>query len=272
MEQPTASQEMMQSMLSSAAILENYNGAPPTPDPSASPAPPPSGFYKIADEEMPEILKFLEGNKEFDFKEWAVVGQADTQQAPEASAPPQQFLAESLKSDKEEDEAGLSNSMFLRNFEEELRLAREERAKAWAAAPQHHQVASVQAEGVSSHENQLGGGGIRPNEPFTVVVPHETFVSFKSVGGQSDSKDETDGLKGSGKEAIDESWVWVEKPVPSNPVSLITCVHHPPKAEETQPFFGNWPSFGVYNKLAAVGAATVGAFTFGFVMGAQAAL
>ena len=78
-------------------------------------------FVRITDEEMPEILKFME--EQNNFSEWAFIGQG------------QRSTEEETEPEKEGENAGvppsLSSSVFLRNFEEQMRLVRQEREEKW---------------------------------------------------------------------------------------------------------------------------------------------
>jgi len=78
-------------------------------------------FVRITDEEMPEILKFME--EQNNFSEWAFIGQG------------QRSTEEETEPEKEGENAGvppsLSSSVFLRNFEEQMRLVRQEREEQW---------------------------------------------------------------------------------------------------------------------------------------------
>lgn len=77
-------------------------------------------FVRISEEEMPEILKFMEERS--NFSEWAVLGQGRkaNDDGSAGAAPP-----------TEEAESSLASSQFLRNFEEQMRMVRQEREEQW---------------------------------------------------------------------------------------------------------------------------------------------
>jgi hypothetical protein len=219
-------------------------------------------FVRIKEDEMPQILQFLDENDQF--SDWAIIGETrgeDEESIPGSSEdtenaekkPPQQQapqfcdvdgleqLAEDAPEEEEEEEESPANenensmvfSMFLSNWEDQVRQIREAKRLEWES-----KMKTLLGD---EHEGDKG--------------PEQQTKEFVDEDG--------------------DSWVLLDSndaKATSNDHQVAVVDGNNAQVARRTGFFEEWPSFNVGSKLGVVLAATGTSFCFGFMMGARAAM
>jgi hypothetical protein len=212
-------------------------------------------FVRITDEQMPEILKFIDESDQFQFDDWAIIGETKgedeesipgSSEAPtdvDASAAPRKVSTSTNLGELEVDAAGTSQ---LEEGEEE-----EEEDEVEDLGPNENENSMVFSMFLSNWEDQV--------RQIREAKRLEWEKRMKELLGNEDQHENADDAK----EFVDEdgeSWVLLDNDDPATSTKEASPTVNPTPGDmqlaivDTQVarrtgFFENWPSFNVGSKL-----------------------
>lgn len=236
-------------------------------------------FVRITDEQMPEILKFIDESDQYQFEDWAIIGETkgeDEESIPGSSEPPIDASSQQkvLLSTKAPGDAGAATSPHLDEEEGDEEEEEESEEEEENAEPNEAENSMVFSMFLSNWEDQ-----VRQIREAKRLEWEQRMKGLLGDEGQQPHEIVVDGEKAFVDEDGD-SWVLIDGDAPKSQVAPITnstpadmqvAIVDSQVARRTG-FFENWPSFNVGSKLGVVLAATGTSFAFGFMMGARAAM
>lgn len=215
-------------------------------------------FVRITDEQMPEILKFIDESDQYQFEDWAIIGETkgeDEESIPGSSEPPidassQQKVLLSTKTPGDVN-AGAATSPHL--DEEEGEEEEEESEEEENAEPNEAENSLVFSMFLSNWEDQ-----VRQIREAKRLEWEQRMKGLLGDEGQQPHEIVVDGEKAFVDEDGD-SWVLIDgdSPAPksqaaptvnSTPADMQLAIVDSQVARRTG-FFENWPSFNVGSKL-----------------------